>query len=245
MTATNSGQNYYGFGASQFNQMAARLMHQRPSLFNYATQPFIDNPELLSRHLRGADETQPSSSPISLEQPLELLSTNGHFGVDFCFQVSHLSLEFHPRPGPSPVTGLEDSAQQSQHLALALQICGAVACPSAQGDNAPPAGFSLDLLATACARWQGPAPRQQLAMVLRDVELADVNPDSLASELECYVTTTLRVGIVPRIRLALDSMLFELGQFATLTLAPVSAQFAKPRQQASQRRSTVASACQL
>lgn len=83
----------------------------------------------------------------------------------------------------------------------------------------------MSLFATAHLEVVGPAGGQRLAIHLEDLEIVDIKPDELESNIECFLSTTLRVGILPRLRIALDTMTFELGKFAhmSLSLTPVSA----------------------
>jgi hypothetical protein len=85
--------------------------------------------------------------------------------------------------------------------------------------------FCISVFATAHLEVVGPAGGQRLAIRLEDLEIVDIKPDELESNIECFLSTTLRVGILPRLRIALDTMTFELGKFAhlSLSLTPVSA----------------------
>jgi len=88
-----------------------------------------------------------------------------------------------------------------------------------------PQCFCLELFAIAQLELVGPATARRLAIRLQGVEVVDVTPGELESSLECFIATTLRVGILPRIRIALDTLEFELGKYATLTVSatPISA----------------------
>ncbi len=69
---------------------------------------------------------------------------------------------------------------------------------------------------------------EQLAVRLDDVEIVDIRPEGLENSLECYIAATLRVGILPRVRIALDTMIFEMGNFATLAISPTPTSGAVP-----------------
>lgn len=60
---------------------------------------------------------------------------------------------------------------------------------------------------------------------LSGFEIVDIRPEGLENALECYVATTLRVGILPKLRFAVDTMIENMGEFMGLTpaLTPISA----------------------
>ena len=63
-----------------------------------------------------------------------------------------------------------------------------------------------------------------IVLRLEGIEIVDIRPEGLENALECYVAAVLRVGILPKARIAVDTMAFELGEFMTLTagLTPIS-----------------------
>ncbi|MEM7703937.1 MAG: hypothetical protein AAF358_00200 [Pseudomonadota bacterium] len=206
------------------NDISQMLMLLRPELFNHATPLFRRHPELLQREIQvHPDLAQHGDKLLSRQDTLPLLSTSGEFGVEYCFQIAELQLDPHPRVQPAL---LEPNAQPCQ-LGLVIRISGSVMCAPAEGSDAAqqPHGFTLDLFATACASWIGPSHQRQLSIALGALEIADVDSDTVSSSdsgSACYVLTTLKVGMLPRIRMALESMAFELGQFATEVVAPAA-----------------------
>lgn len=63
-----------------------------------------------------------------------------------------------------------------------------------------------------------------LVLRLDGIEIVDITPVGLENALECYVATILRLGLLPKMRFALDTMIFELGDFLTVSvgLTPIS-----------------------
>ena len=51
---------------------------------------------------------------------------------------------------------------------------------------------------------------------------------SRRTSIECYVATTLRIGVLPRIRIALDTFDFDLGQFGGLSVSATPTSAALP-----------------
>ena len=70
--------------------------------------------------------------------------------------------------------------------------------------------FELDLYATAHARVLGPEGAQQLDVILDGVEIVDIEPEGLENSLECYIETLLRLVVMPRMRILLPVLVFNL-----------------------------------
>lgn len=80
--------------------------------------------------------------------------------------------------------------------------------------------FCLSLFAVAHIEILNPSTGSVLAIRLDGLEIVDIAPSGLETAIECYVATTIRIGILPRIRVALDTMVFELGKFGSLSVSP-------------------------
>lgn len=78
--------------------------------------------------------------------------------------------------------------------------------------------FCLDLFAVLHAERRG----DRLDWVLDGVELVDVEPTGLEDSLECYIATTLRVAILPRLRIAMDKVALDFGAWVSLVPTPIS-----------------------
>jgi hypothetical protein len=91
-----------------------------------------------------------------------------------------------------------------------------------------PICFCLDVIAVAHVEIIGPSGAEVLVTRLDGLEIVDIKPEGLESNIECFVATTLRVGILPRVRIALDTLTFELGKFAKLKVKPTPTSAAIP-----------------
>lgn len=78
--------------------------------------------------------------------------------------------------------------------------------------------FCLDLFAILRAERHGGL----LSWNLRGLELVDVEPTGLENAIECYAATTLRVSILPRIRIAIDTIALDFGDWISLVPTPIS-----------------------
>jgi len=85
--------------------------------------------------------------------------------------------------------------------------------------------FCLELFALAHIERIVAAGQAFLVIRLDGLEIVDIKPEGLENALECYIAAALRLAILPKLRLALDTLVFELGGFLTLSvgLTPISA----------------------
>lgn len=84
--------------------------------------------------------------------------------------------------------------------------------------------FCLEVFATLRIARLRTQEGEVLVPRLADFEIVDIRPEPLETALECYVETILRVGILPRLRFAVDTFIEDMGSFLGLTpaLVPVS-----------------------
>lgn len=112
------------------NRVVQHLMHQRPTLFNYATSYFASNPHLLCAEIPGADAVREQGFPIlSVQPPLALPeATTGptQWGLHFCLQLTDAEIDFHPGNVIDLPGGVQLPAQQ---FALRLRGCFGIGCP--------------------------------------------------------------------------------------------------------------------
>lgn len=85
--------------------------------------------------------------------------------------------------------------------------------------------FCLSLFAVCGFEVRDDAFGKRLRVVLEGVELVDIKPDGLESVLECLIETTVRLSLLPRLKFAIDDMIFGLGTYGELVigLTPISA----------------------
>lgn len=61
-----------------------------------------------------------------------------------------------------------------------------------------------------------------LGIELQNLELVDIKPDGLENSMECYMRTTLKLGILPQLRVAFNALAFEIGDFISIVPTPIS-----------------------
>lgn len=85
--------------------------------------------------------------------------------------------------------------------------------------------FCLSLFAVASFKATTDAFGKRLGLALEGVEIVDIQPEGLEGTLECLIETTLRLGLLPRLKVSIDDLIFKLGEFGKLKigLTPISA----------------------
>lgn len=192
---------------------------------------------------------------ISIEDPLPIPGTEGRLGMDFCAQLTDAAVDFHrgnkfdlpPELAPLKEQTAALKAKFCVGLScpnaeIAQRLGDALAERADRDDDKPrdeeqprrpvvpiPGGkvicFCLEVFATFRIARLNTASGDVLVPRLMDFEIVDIRPENLENALECYVETILRVGILPRLRFAVDTFIENMGDFLGLTpaLTPLSA----------------------
>ncbi len=83
--------------------------------------------------------------------------------------------------------------------------------------------FSVELFAVAHLTREMTSNGEAIAVKLDGLEIVDINPKGLENSLECFMTTTLRLAVLPKARITLETLTFELGKLFTVGPTPISA----------------------
>jgi hypothetical protein len=243
MALTNNCDLFGAVHEDGINLIVRHIMRKRPSLFNYGTQAVADNPKLLCTPIDAAPEVGSKQNPLlTVENPLPLLGTNGQVLLNFCVQLVALQIDLHPEgvfelpPELSPPLG-------EQRFAIHARVSAGIACPSiedlailyvptfgikALGPIVVPttkmACFHVDLFATGHFAIIALPSGQHLIGILDGLELVDIQPAALESSLECYLRLLVQFVVLPRMSIALQKLVLDLGNLATITLSasPIS-----------------------
>jgi len=116
------------------NLMVLHFMRQRPSLFNYATKAFRDKKlqDQLCTPIKADRAVERAGDPLFKEMPLlPLLGSNYPLGLDWCFQLSELKVDFHP--GNAIALPAELGLLPEQQFALVARGCFGLNCPAGKG----------------------------------------------------------------------------------------------------------------
>jgi hypothetical protein len=248
------------------NATISQLMLQRPSMFNYATILFT---QALSSQFCVPITTPPGGGPLfTVEPQLPVLGAPRPLGLDWCLQLTSVSVDLYP--GNTLTLPPELDPIGRQQFALHLRACFGLACPddrvvenltaemeaavaasirSAPDDRSGSTAAAVQPVPSAnviCTCLQlfgvghfqggtiGSDPQQWLKVRLDGLEVVDLVPSSLEDIVECYLRLVLRLGVLPRLIVPMESLVLDItrmlqdngtaiGQHVTLVPAAVPA----------------------
>jgi hypothetical protein len=256
MAFTDNCDLFASFHEDGFNRLISHAMRQRPSLFNYATASIVQNPQFLCEVIEPHPVVSKRGNPfVTVEQPLPIVGSN--FALEFAVQIRKLTLDFHPGDEFQLPPELAPLQPQRMGIKLRFcaglgcppdEIIDRLIPPPTNPDARPnptgagPTGneqvrplpfrrllcFCLDVYVTGGVAIKSYWGKPWLEPFLTGVEIVDVSPQNLEQSLECYIKLLLKLVILPKLRLILDSISFNIGQLATVTIVPAPISVAIP-----------------
>jgi hypothetical protein len=125
MAFTNHSGLFAAVHENGINATIGQLMLQRPAMFNYATILFT---QALRPQLCLPINTPPGGGPLfTVEPQLPVLGAPRPLGLDWCLQLSNVSVDLFP--GNTLTLPPELDPIASQQFALHLRACFGLACP--------------------------------------------------------------------------------------------------------------------
>ncbi|KAL0630348.1 hypothetical protein Q9L58_010805, partial [Maublancomyces gigas] len=84
--------------------------------------------------------------------------------------------------------------------------------------------FCMDIFMTARLRRESGPHGPTIDIELTGLEISDIKPEGLEQSLECLITTTLTLGVLPRLRFSVQEVILSLAAYGNLTigLTPIS-----------------------
>ena len=83
--------------------------------------------------------------------------------------------------------------------------------------------FCLDLFAVLHVEREGTPADPIIALRLDNLEIVDIKPDGLEDAAECFLKAMLIIGVLPKVKLALDAVTFTVAKVLTVGPTPISA----------------------
>ena len=247
MPLTDHSDVFASFHEQGFNSIIEHVMRQRPSLFNYATADLASprySPRLCEK-INFHPSVQDYYNPLVSNLPyLPIIGYNGPFGMSYSFQLREVKIDFHPSNVISLPPELNPPLKEQQ-LALTAKVCVGLGCPESRyvdqivneiGPNNPTGSnderpdrqdpdkpfpfreltcFCLEL----CAVLRVVRHAGNIELRLDGLELKDIRPEGLENILECYLSMVLKLGILPKVKIALNDLIFDLGAYLPITLS--------------------------
>lgn len=239
MAFTDNCDIFGAFHEEGVNLIVQHLMKQRPSLFNYATEFFEERPDLLCVRIVPDRKVIEADNPLfDVQDPIPVLATPVDVGLDWCLQITEAQIDFHPENVIDLPSELGEIPPQ--RLALHLKACFGLSCPPADvieeilpmievwatldDDQRPTFDepivldtreltcFCLELYGVAHFEWGtiGNDPQQWLKPRLDGLEVVDLQPTPMENIIECYVSTVLRLGVLPGLNTKMEKLIFDI-----------------------------------
>lgn len=224
------------------NRVVDHIRRQRPSWFNYASADIAANRELWCSQVDVTSDVVKYGNPFfTIMPPLPILGADSPpLGIGFIAQLTKALIDFHPS-GPIALPPELSPPLQPQHFALEFKACGGLGCASLKELEQFPIGGDSPNAAYARNKTQVLLRTQPICFCLGvfvtghfslengfllgrldGIEIVDIKPEGLESNLECYLK--MCVSAVMRQKLAIQmkklTLSFPLFDIATLTLSP-------------------------
>jgi hypothetical protein len=242
MALTNNCDLFASFHENGMNKIVNHIMRQRPSLLNYATPDIIANRELWCHIPSFTSDVTKFGNPIFTELPyLPVIGTDSPpIGLGFTLQIVRFQVDLHPSNLISLPPELGPKLKP-QTLAMELRVCGAVVCPDAKALDAVPVTkptgqkdpdrpetppplvpvpgrlkcFCLDLFAVGHIAREFISGEEKMLAKVDGIEIVDVEPDELESNLECYLRSTVHMLLRQKLAIAWQTFFVEFPLFGT------------------------------
>ncbi len=128
MALTDHSDLFVSVHEDGMNALVKHIMQQRPPLFNYGTALFEQLAKKKRELCSPIDTAKNYNGPlITVEDPLPILGSPLPIGMDWCFQLSKLAIDFHK--GNAIALPAELDPLQPQHFALQAKACFGLMCP--------------------------------------------------------------------------------------------------------------------
>jgi hypothetical protein len=209
MGLTDGQDVFVSISEGGINTLFQYLLKQRPRLFNYATQFFIDKPKKCCVPL--------GKNSITQEDPLPVPGTEGLVGLEYAIQFTNLHVDLHPQTSPLP----PELSLPSQHFSFSTTVNLSIPFPDVPEDWEPMAAagrkqpvFQLEepfccklavVLTGGVEKMTQWVPVEGIwsdfiRLTVDQLEIVDIAPDCLETILERYALLTLRHGILNMIK---------------------------------------------
>lgn len=246
MAFTDQCDLYAAVHEDGINFVAQHVMRQRPSWFNYATQYVNDHPQLSCKPVAHTIDVTNHNNPLfTVVGPIPILGADSPpVGLNFCVQLVKAEVDFYPGNVVNLPAPLNPPLPQ-QHLAMHVQICGGMDCPSEFLDkflptpDRSPAGedkqpsqqvvpptrkllcFCLDAFLVAHVAVQNIGGKPCLVGIVDAVDVVGIEPKGLSANINCYLKTTFELLLKEKLIFPISTMLFDIP---LLSLATITAQ---------------------
>lgn len=247
MAFTDNCDIFGSFHEDGFNRIVKHIQYQRPSLFNYGTLDMVGKEKLYCKAIETHPSVKQFGNPlIEISPYLPIPGYNGAYGMSYMMQLTKVLLDFHPSNVIELPTELNPPLNK-QRFALSASFCVGMGCPidkvidsiidqnNEQSDRdkgrqrdlkLPKIGIPFRELTCFCldvyAVLHLELYNNELRMKLDGIEIVDIKPDGLENMLECYVETIIRLSLLPKLKIKLKDLVFNIENYIAIEPTPIS-----------------------
>lgn len=236
------------FHEDGFNRILNHIQQQRPSLFNYGTEDMLKKQKLYCHPIEAHPAVKEFDNPLITISPyLPIPGYEGPFGMSYLMQLTKVQIDFHKSNSIELPSEL-DPPLQEQHFALQASFCVGMGCPDKRvidylsdldldkilgkvsdkdfTTGKPEYGLPFDKMNCFCldvyAVLHMERREDEIVMRLDGFEIVDIRPLGLENALECYVETIIRLSVLPKLKLQLNDLVFNIEDYISIEPTPIS-----------------------
>lgn len=226
---------------SAFNNIIREIMLQRPSVFNYATKQLITSNTFCSAIAINPVLANLNIQKVTEVDPLPVIGAPvGTAGVNYCMQIKEIKIDFNP--SNQIILPPELGVLGSQEIALKGTVCAGLSCKDIikitdisyinviKKDVNRGLIFNdlFNNLQCFCLSFYAKIRILQengfLKLKVTGIEIQDIIPLGLENSIECYLKQVLDFGVLPKMKIALNDLVFNAQSYFSVSLKPVSPQ---------------------
>lgn len=226
MALTDNCDLYASIDEDGINLVIRHIMRQRPSLFNYASDAVIADPNKWCSSVDYTKDVDTYENPIfTTESPIPIIGvTEPPVALDFCVQLIQPQMDFYPGNIISMPAELNPPLEE-QHLALRFKLCGYIGCPSDDSvNNIGYAGdkeanqvvlpgkkncFTFDVFAIGHFTYD---KESILECRVDSIDIVDIKPDALEDNIICYLKNAANLFFKQNLRIFVESFFLHLPE---------------------------------
>jgi hypothetical protein len=207
------------------NRVIRHIRRQRPSWFNYGSADVAANREVWCAQIDVTKDVIKFANPFfTVMPPFPVIgSGNPVFLTGFCAQLTRAGIDFFPGTTINLPPDLNPPLKPQQ-FSLELRVCGGLVCASERELEQIPAGTTTDVF--GIAHQESPpitlrgkpicfcldvfvvghfelTPSRLLLGRVDGLEIVDIKPEELESNLECYLRTAVSVVLRQKLVIAM------------------------------------------
>jgi hypothetical protein len=188
------------------NKVFQYAKKQRPSLFNYGTKYFCDDPtkfccfDSIEGNIPYADEIATLKIPRSNKE------------IEFCYQLKDFKVDYSPQSNqlPPPL----DNNVPNNSFTLSIDVCVGFKFPDIESISC----INFQIYSILSIERKTQIDGVILTPKINAIELVDISPNELESITESFLVTLLNYSIFPYLAFNTKQLAFNIGEGSKMTV---------------------------